>query len=62
MRQRQVSLLLICFGLVCVFFHCLASMLTYSPTALDAESEHMVQEAIDQMLATGRGEDGNSGK
>ena len=30
--------------------------------ALDAESEHMVQEAIDHMLAEGRGKDGNPGE
>lgn len=30
-------------------------------TALDAESEHMVQEAIDHMLEAGRSEDGYSG-
>ena len=45
------------------FFLALSSRVVLSSQlALDAESEHMVQEAIDHMLAEGRGKDGNPGE
>jgi len=36
-------------------------LLDEATSALDSESEHMVQQAIDQMIARGRGTDGHPG-
>jgi ABC-type dipeptide/oligopeptide/nickel transport system ATPase subunit len=36
-------------------------LLDEATSALDSESEHMVQQAIDDMIARGRDKDGNTG-